>query len=275
MNNKHKTFKPFEKVLVQNLQGIWMIDFYSNWNEKWQGHQTFKVNGDYAQTDDGILPYEGNKHLIGTTDEPHIPISEKETQDAYWANCTEEEKANLRGSYNEFLKDDSRGRSILEKFCGKHNLQEEAETNPYFERKISNMEDLFGKENLQPNSKIRIWKDVEKKHPEHFSRSNAPDSMFIPSQEVRDKLLKKVMAIYKIAILIELGYGGMVSDEEWKDDNCKKYAITYYPQSQEKFIPTSCYIGEHKFIAFHTYEQREEFMSYPDNMKLIEQYYMI
>lgn len=124
---EHKTFKPFEKVLVQNLQGIWMIDFYSNWNEKWQGHQTFKVNGDYAQTDDGILPYEGNEHLVGTTDEPQIPISEKETQDAYWANCTEEEKANLRRSYNEFLKDDARGRSILEKVCGKHNLQGEAE----------------------------------------------------------------------------------------------------------------------------------------------------
>lgn len=91
---EHKQFKPFEKVLVQNIQGVWMIDFYSNWNEKWQGHQTFKVNGDYAQSDDGILPYEGNEHLVGKVNEP---VEEVKLEEGEWVIGANEVTSLLQG----------------------------------------------------------------------------------------------------------------------------------------------------------------------------------
>lgn len=70
-----------------------------------------------------VLPYESDR-LVGTGVEPHLSVSEKDLQDAYWNKCTQREKENLRKSYNEFLKDDIRGRSLLENVCGKHNLQD-------------------------------------------------------------------------------------------------------------------------------------------------------
>ena len=124
--NKHKQFKPFDKILVKdNNYAMWMSDFYQFYNEERGQH--LSMLKDYWLDDFEILPYEGNEHLVGTNDEPKVPLSEKETQDAYWANCSEEEKKNLRSSYNEFYKNDKRGRAILEQFCGKHNLQVELE----------------------------------------------------------------------------------------------------------------------------------------------------
>ena len=173
-----------------------------------------------------------------------------------WDKFTEEEKERI---YREYMQ-----------------WQEEAETNPFFEGKISNMEDLFGKENLQSEPKIKTWEDVEKKHPEDFSHSNAPNPMFIPSQEVRDKLLKKVMAIYKIATLIELGYGGMVSEEEWRDENAEKWSVLYNHNFGDfDIVKMTKGYGWKSFISFHTKQQADEFMSYPENKELIKQYYMV
>ena len=60
-------FKPFDKVLVRvNLDGVWKPRLYSN----------KCTDGSYAHyCQDGrsygeILPYEGNEHLAGTTDNP-------------------------------------------------------------------------------------------------------------------------------------------------------------------------------------------------------------
>lgn len=129
MKPKHKEFKPFDKVLVRDsiaLNAAWHCDFYSDYNYSIADEENrhYTVSGG-RYTDNNILPYEGNEELVGTTDEPQIPLSEKEIQDAYWKNCTEKEKENLRKSYNVFLKDDERGKLILEKTCGKHNLQDD------------------------------------------------------------------------------------------------------------------------------------------------------
>lgn len=58
-------FKPFDKVLVrENNSQVWHCDFYS---------YTDSVHGTHycvGHCGNQILPYEGNEHLIGTTDKP-------------------------------------------------------------------------------------------------------------------------------------------------------------------------------------------------------------
>lgn len=131
---------------------------------------------------------------------------------------------------------------------------------------------LFGKEILSnPKFKIKTWADIEKEHPGHFCRSNAPNPMFIPSAELRDKLLKKTIATYKIATLIELGYGGMVTEEEWIDENLNKYYIEFVEEPS-----INCSRNDYRqFISFHSRDLAEEFMSYSENVELVKQYYMI
>lgn len=64
------TLKPFDKVLVrtQNFTPVWTIAFYDGYNPNRVGSfRPFGVsNGEYFQQ---CIPYEGNEHLRGTTDE--------------------------------------------------------------------------------------------------------------------------------------------------------------------------------------------------------------
>lgn len=65
MKNEHKQFKPFDKVLIKYGK-VWVIDFYRNYVESSNLHLT--LTG--TSYDNEILPYEGNEHLVGTTNEP-------------------------------------------------------------------------------------------------------------------------------------------------------------------------------------------------------------
>lgn len=62
-----KKFKPFDKVLVRDHEEVWQPDFYCFWDKCRDRHQTMN---DALVTDDDLLPYEGNEHLVGTTDKP-------------------------------------------------------------------------------------------------------------------------------------------------------------------------------------------------------------
>lgn len=68
---KHKIFKPFDKVLVRDLNNSkWHCAIYSHFDEP--HHYT---SYPYPKKDEYILPYEGNEHLISTTDEPEEEIT--------------------------------------------------------------------------------------------------------------------------------------------------------------------------------------------------------
>lgn len=56
------------------FNGKWHIDFYSFWDEGRKSHITTMFKLLYSITDEEILPYEGNEHLVGTTDEPEEEI---------------------------------------------------------------------------------------------------------------------------------------------------------------------------------------------------------
>ena len=67
LDNQSVQFKPFDKVLVRNFDhDEWRASFFShlssNYFEKY-----YCVDGAYYKQ---CIPYEGNEHLIGTTNKP-------------------------------------------------------------------------------------------------------------------------------------------------------------------------------------------------------------
>lgn len=176
-----------------------------------------------------------------------MPIISQET----WDNIPEEEKQAIKDKAQFYI--------------------ENASNNDDYCALLGGYVDLFGDENIGTKPNIRTWEDVEKEHPEYFKSHNTPNPKFIPSQELRDKLLNKTMAMYKIVALIELGYGGMVTDEEWRNEDINKFSIV----CEENRLSIDCLPEERHFISFHYVQQAEEFMSYPENVELIKRYYMI
>lgn len=88
------------------------------------------------------------------------------------------------------------------------------------------------------------------------------------------KLAKSALALLKIHQLIEVGYGGNVTNEEWNNNiRLKKYIIILFGTSF--VVDEKMYTSEKSHIAFHTREQAEEFLSYPENIQLLKDYFMI
>lgn len=60
-------YKPFDKVLVRgDLNQKWTVDIFSYYNQKDDAFPYICVGGFYRH----CIPYEGNEHLLGTTDSP-------------------------------------------------------------------------------------------------------------------------------------------------------------------------------------------------------------
>lgn len=86
---------------------------------------------------------------------------------------------------------------------------------------------------------------------------------------------KSAIALLKIRQLIEVGYGGNVTNDEWvndiKENNLWSVYFDYY---DNKFYPIFT-AGHFTHVAFHTKEQAEEFLSYPENIQLLKDYFML
>lgn len=59
------TFEPFQKVLVR-IGDTWYGDFFSHTDE-----EGYNLVGGGVPTIENLIPYEGNEHLLGTTDSPN------------------------------------------------------------------------------------------------------------------------------------------------------------------------------------------------------------
>lgn len=82
---------------------------------------------------------------------------------------------------------------------------------------------------------------------------------------------KSALALLKIHQLIEAGYGGNITGDEWNNHKISKYVVTYRGKNIKEFT----FISQRESIAFHTEEQRREFLKYPENIRLIKDYYMV
>lgn len=73
MENNHKQFKPFDKVLVKDSNGKWKIDLYSHFENESNGHHTLSYSI-YRVLNKEIIPYEGNEYLVGTYNDPEEEV---------------------------------------------------------------------------------------------------------------------------------------------------------------------------------------------------------
>lgn len=183
-----------------------------------------------------------------------MAIISKETFDKF----TEEEKEKLRQQYSHLLKVSEDDEDWNVRMCASSEKQ--------------SLINVFGKENLQPEPEIKTWKDIEEYYTNvDIELGEATKSLYKYSQ-CPIQLLRKCIATLKITKLIELGYGGIVTDEEWENKDITKYCVQYTYRKGFTYYNSS---SVKAFLAFHTFEQREKFMSYPENRELVEQYYMM
>ena len=85
---------------------------------------------------------------------------------------------------------------------------------------------------------------------------------------ISEKVAKSMRAMAMISQLMPY-YGGEITDEEWKNSKINKYYINLYAGEIERGVWDSTYT----FLAFHTKEQRDEFLK--NNEQLVKDYLMI
>ena len=117
----------------------------------------------------------------------------------------------------------------------------------------------------------KIWNEMKSCNVEVWQHISRMD--YGPTEPI----VKSALALLKIHQLIEVGYGGNVTNEEWLDNEIEKFIITlnisnYSYQFTIVKHTTSAYFN---YIAFHTKEQAEEFLKYPENVQLLKDYFMI
>ena len=136
------------------------------------------------------------------------------------------------------------------------------------------MNDRYGTHNLNPKP-IRTWKDVK-----NYLEIIPDFKEIVHNLDVGccdRKVIDKIIATYKISRIIELGYGGLVSDERNKDRQINKFVIVPCEENDGSVgfeIYTTCYSVD-KVTTFHSISQAEEFMKYESNLRLLSQYYLV
>lgn len=163
-----------------------------------------------------------------------------------WDNMPKEEKEQVIQKYSHLLQVSDNDDSWEVRMCA--NSEKQA------------LITLFGKENLQPKPKTpKTWKDYKEIYPEN------DDDI---SDEFRNKIARKIRATTIIARLIELGYGGIPTP------NCG-HAVAITPRGINGDLKISQGGPIYEFPRFNSVELAKEFMSYPENVELVKQYYMI
>lgn len=134
------------------------------------------------------------------------------------------------------------------------------------------MSDLFGKENLTPKPQIKTWYDVEKQgyYAEDEWVANEKVDAIVYKGSFSSQIIKKVIATFKIAKLIDLGYGGLITNEEWSDSTYKWHIVYDTQQNKYKVFWETVYKDP---LSFHTEEQAIEFLK--NNRDLLDDYNMI
>lgn len=175
----------------------------------------------------------------------------------------------LDGDYNKTKEDQDKNWNALDE-NGKKNIQYLYNNHPELKVVADALRTRFGEHNIQLKPQIKTWKDVEKAEGGDIKVNSKVTNPNGRAWGLSLKYHNKAEASLKLAILIDLGYGGMVKEEEWGNDEWK-YVISC--GNNELLKEKTCHRKE--FIAFHTQQQRDEFMSYPENITLIKQYYII
>lgn len=84
-----------------------------------------------------------------------------------------------------------------------------------------------------------------------------------------DKYAKSALALAQISQLMPY-YGCEITNEEWKR-NDRKFTIVSYDGELKPFT----HVNNKVLVAFHTEAQRTRFMSFPENIQLVKDLYMM
>ena len=86
-----------------------------------------------------------------------------------------------------------------------------------------------------------------------------------------EKQAKSALAMARISQIManDERFGGIITDEEWKDDEIIKYVIIRY----DNCIFKDFFYNHYYFLAFHTEEQRDLFLK--ENEDLLKDYLML
>lgn len=109
---------------------------------------------------------------------------------------------------------------------------------------------------------IQTWEDLKEVMP-----SFTDYTVKTPTSKILDKLHHKMIATYKIGVLIDIAYGGLI---EYGSQNY--YYSIVYDAFEKKFKVLECPLSS-RFISFHNKEQAESFIKY--NEELLKEYYML
>lgn len=194
---------------------------------------------------------------------------DKQAQDKLWKELSEETKEEYRQKYKFHLADSKR--DPKDNFGGGYDL-----TVLRSHTIVDELVNMFGTHNLNPKPQIKEWKDVPLRGEICDIKMGAHCfEIALLTSDFSKKLFHKIIATARIAKLIDLGYGGVVSEEEWKDDTFNKFSIEWDEEDNCPIIRCHCSRNWADFISFHEESQAEEFMSYESNKILVRQYYMM
>lgn len=127
------------------------------------------------------------------------------------------------------------------------------------------------------NDEINTWKDIKsiKGYYIDFGSSIAKieSNMVEDSNKnifISEKYAKSALALAQISQLMPY-YGGEITNEEWKNDNWK-YSIDV---DAKGLLYLSQVTHNKQIVAFHTHTQRDRFLSFPENVQLVKDLFMI
>lgn len=102
----------------------------------------------------------------------------------------------------------------------------------------------------------------------------ASTNEMLDGTETGTNIERAAQALLKINLLIKAGYGGNITKEDWDNNKVTKWVIQYTPRGLNNIQLYYSYAA-FSHLAFYSKEQAEEFLSYPDNVKLVKNYLMI
>lgn len=124
--------------------------------------------------------------------------------------------------------------------------------------------------------KVNIWKDINFIEGSVIHSDSNIHSVSICIRENVDKNIfssekhaKSALALAQLSQLMPY-YGGEITNEEWKRDDFK-FTIVSYNDELKLFT----HVDSKVLVAFHTEAQRTRFMSFPENIQLVKDLYMM
>lgn len=173
-----------------------------------------------------------------------------------YENLTAEEKAELKKVYNEL--------------SGYSNTVESTQV---AKGMVLAFERILGKENCVEKPPMNTWDDIVREYP-HYAEDI--DRICGAILYVNEQFIAKIIATYKLYLIIEYGYGGVIGTHEWHDAFSKTVEFAQIIQPSEKLDelivvrnPT-----QKSMLTFRNEELAKKFLSHPTNKALARTYNM-